>query len=155
MAQAIKARLKKNAPSKNSIKTIFEKIAGKQVGADLKAVEGDTAQIISVNDFTLDSSKTFPDLSSVVDHIRNKYVIKVGFDTAPGEEEYLKALGIHTDVTNLFKDKKYSSIFNSNTFSTSDKDNLGPNDDLGLYMRVSEYVGYSFTPPGFNYTLGS
>lgn len=78
-------------------------------------------------------------------------------------DESLGALGITKEqLDNIYGSRtaqpgnlrSQKSIFKSNSFSTADANNLGSNDDIGLYMRVSEYIGYSFTPPGFTYSPG-
>ena len=66
----------------------------------------------------------------------------------PSTEVKYKALGITSVVEKAFgaldTTRKFNSIFNPSKFE---------DDEIGLYLRIPEYIGSSFTPPGFAYTI--
>jgi hypothetical protein len=162
MALAIKDKLKEFGPSTDKIQAIFNSLpAAPGPGRAVTTTSTDgkrtelLSKIVDVRNVTLDKTLSFPDKASIANHLYSKYEVKVGSNTGPGQDDFLTALGVLDMINNLFTEGTTSSLFNSKTFSTATRaETAGEVDNIGLYMRVSEYIGFSFTPPGFSYAPG-
>lgn len=164
MAQAIKNKL--SAPltgnRKSNLEAMFKKLPTKLESNEKEQdipIQIKGAFINAINDVAL-TAENAPTREATIDLIARRFDIQTADGDSPDADQIRDIFGIKNDLDRIFPDEKLGaalrkgkSLFNSNNFSTAKR--YGTNDDIGLFMRVSEYVGYSFTPPGFNYTPGS